>query len=78
MRNIITICREFGSGGREVGKRLAEILQIPFYDKEIVTQLTERTKLAEDYVNQFSEQNVHRQYFPITVVRTLHKTSIQR
>ena len=57
MRKLITICREFGSGGREVGKRLAEILQIPFYDNEIVTQLAKKTKLAADYVNQFFEQN---------------------
>ena len=74
MRKIITICREFGSGGREVGKRLAEILQIPYYDSEIVTQLAERTMLAETYVNQFSEKIMKPiQYFPITVGRTFHR-----
>ena len=74
MRKIITICREFGSGGREVGKRLAEILQIPYYDYEIVTQLAERTQLAADYVNQFSERNLQTiQYFPITVGRTFQR-----
>ena len=74
MHKIITICREFGSGGREVGKRLAEILQIPYYDHEIVTQLAERTQLAEVYVNQFSEKSIKPiQYFPITVGRTFHR-----
>ena len=73
MRKIITICREFGSGGREVGKRLAEILQIPYYDNEIVTQLAQRTQLAEKYVSQFSEKNLNRiHYFPITVGRSFH------
>lgn len=33
---IITISRQFGSGGREVGKKLAEKLHIPFYDKELI------------------------------------------
>ncbi len=35
-KTIITISRQFGSGGREIGKRLAEELQIPFYDKELI------------------------------------------
>ena len=35
MRSIITISREFGSGGREIGKKLADDLGIPFYDKEL-------------------------------------------
>ena len=35
---IITIGRQFGSGGRELGRRLAEALQIAYYDKEILTE----------------------------------------
>lgn len=35
-KTIITISRQFGSGGREVGKKLAEALGIPFYDKELL------------------------------------------
>jgi cytidylate kinase len=74
MRKIITICREFGSGGREVGKRLAEILQIPYYDNEIVTQLAERTQLAVSYVSQFSEKGLKSiDYFPITTGRSFHR-----
>ena len=34
---IITISREFGSGGRELGKRLADILGFDYYDSEIIT-----------------------------------------
>ena len=36
MKKIITISREFGSGGREIGKILARDLDIPFYDKELL------------------------------------------
>ena len=35
MSKVISISREFGSGGREIGYRLAKKLGIPFYDKEI-------------------------------------------
>ena len=38
MRSIITISREFGSGGREIGKKLADDLGIPFYDKELLVR----------------------------------------
>ncbi len=38
---IITIARQYGSGGRTVGKRLAEQLSIPYYDREIITMASE-------------------------------------
>ncbi|MBR2634502.1 MAG: cytidylate kinase-like family protein [Clostridia bacterium] len=47
---IITISREFGSGGREVGKRLADALGFDYYDKEILTAIARETGLNEDYV----------------------------
>lgn len=72
-RKIITINREFGSGGREVGKRLADILEIPYYDNEIVTQIARRTQLAEKYVRQISERGPHI-VFPITVGRSFYPT----
>ena len=66
MYRIITIGREFGSGGRELGKRLAEELGFAYYDKEIITAIAERSQLAEDYVNQVVENQI-RTYYPITV-----------
>lgn len=38
MKRIITIGREFGSGGRELGRRIAEKLQIAYFDQEIITE----------------------------------------
>jgi len=74
MNKLITIGREFGSGGREVGKRLADILQIPYYDKEIITQLAERTQLAEDYVEKLLDESTKSiQHFPITVGRSFYR-----
>ena len=42
--NIITIGREFGSGGRELGKLIAEILGYDYYDKEIISLMSEMDK----------------------------------
>ena len=39
---IITLSREFGSGGRELGKRLADALGIAYYDKEIVNEIAKK------------------------------------
>ena len=50
MNHIITVSREFGSGGRELGKRLAEALGFSYYDREIVAALAEKTGLDEDYL----------------------------
>ena len=52
MNRIITIGREFGSGGRELGYRIAEKLQIAYYDQEIITEIAKRTALSEDYIRQ--------------------------
>lgn len=55
MNRIITIGREVGSGGRELGRRLAEELQIAYYDQEIITEIAKRTALSEQYVQQIVE-----------------------
>ncbi len=48
--NIITISREFGSGGRELGKKLSELLGYDYYDREIITEIAKRHGVDEDYV----------------------------
>ena len=55
-KRIITISREFGSGGRERGRRLSELLNIAYYDQEIITEISRRTDLAERYIEQVIEQ----------------------
>ena len=48
MSRIITISREFGSGGRELGKRLAKALGIPCYDHEIIEMIAKENGFNED------------------------------
>lgn len=54
-RQIITISREFGSGGRTIGKEVAQRLGVPCYDKELVKQVATETGLDEGYVEQKGE-----------------------
>lgn len=63
---IITIGREFGSGGRELGRRLAEELGFDYYDKEIVSEIAKKTAFSEQYIQQIVENNPHALY-PITI-----------
>ena len=62
---IITISREFGSGGREVGKRLADALGFAYYDREIVSSIAEKCDLDEGYV-----ENVLRKGLTVNVPLT--------
>ena len=63
---IITIGREFGSGGRELGKRLAEALGIAYYDKEIVTEVSKNTDSAYEYVQNIIDKRPI-VYYPISI-----------
>ena len=49
---IITISRQFGSGGRELGKRLSDILGWDYYDKEIIESLSEDQGMDADHVRE--------------------------
>lgn len=53
---IITIAREYGSGGREIGKKLAEKLSIPFYDKELITRAAEESGIDPDLFENADEK----------------------
>ena len=52
---IITISREFGSGGRELGKHLAELLGWDYYDREIISAIAEKQGMDEHYVEKALE-----------------------
>ena len=52
---IVTISRQFGSGGRELGKRLADELGLKYYDKELISEIANTTNLNEEYVSKVLE-----------------------
>lgn len=66
---IITVSREFGSGGRELGKRLAEELGFAYYDREIVSAIAEKSEMDENYTAELLEKGLPMNY-PVTFGRT--------
>ncbi len=56
-KNIITISRQFGSGGHTVGKLVAEKLGIPFYDKELVDHIALESGFAPKFVEEHGEHS---------------------
>ena len=56
MNTIITIGRQFGSGGKEVGIRVAKELGIPFYDKELLQEAAKKSGLCEKIFENFDER----------------------
>ncbi len=56
-KNIITISREFGSGGRSIGRLVAQKLGIPFYDKELVNQIALESGFAPKFVEDHGEHS---------------------
>ena len=62
-KNIITISRQFGSGGRSVGHLVAEKLGIPFYDKELVEQIALESGFAPKFVEEHGEHSPGRSLF---------------
>lgn len=55
MKRIITISREFGSGGRSIGKLVAEKLGYRFYDRELVNKVAERSGFSTEFIEESGE-----------------------
>ena len=62
-KNVITISREFGSGGRTIGKLAAEKLGYKFYDSEIIDRVAEESGLSKDIVEKYDEYATHKNSF---------------
>lgn len=77
MVNVITISREFGSGGRSIGKMVAEKLGYQYYDKEIIEKIAESTGLSKDYIEKNAEYAKGRNLFSYGFIgRTLDGRSV--
>lgn len=63
MKNIITISREYGSGGYEIGQKVAEALGYKFYDKELIAELADKLMVSEKYIENQENQIVRRNIF---------------
>ena len=64
MKNrIITIGRQFGGGGRTIGKEVAAKLGIPCYDSELIERASEESGLSKEYVAERGEYTAHDGWF---------------
>ena len=54
-KRIITISREFGSGGRFIGEEVAKKLGIAYYDKDIIGQIAEKSGFSTEYIKENAE-----------------------
>ena len=68
--NIITISREFGSGGRELGKRIADYLGYDYYDSEIISAVAQKSGMNAGFVERALSNHGWREY-PITYRNTI-------
>lgn len=55
LNRVITISREFGSGGRTIGRKVAEKLGIPCYDAEIINKIAKESGYAAEYIREEGE-----------------------
>lgn len=62
-KRIITISREFGSGGRFIGEEVAKKLGIKYYDKDIIGQIAEQSGLSPEYIQENAELSPKRGLF---------------
>ena len=69
---VITISREYGSGGRLIAKQLSEKMGITFYDKQLITEVAKRTGFSENFIHgasaahqQLSVRSVHHGDYPV-------------
>lgn len=62
-RKVITISREYGAGGRTIGKMVADRLGIPFYDKQLVEKVAQESGFAEKFIEENGEHSPGRSFF---------------
>ena len=60
---IITVGRQYGSGGREVAKKLSEIMNVSFYDKELLAEASKESGICQEVMETYDEKQGKRSFF---------------
>lgn len=78
MKNrIITISRQFGSGGRTIGKAVAQKLGIPCYDQELIELFAEQSGFSKDHIAELDEHSVRPKRFADIAERAAYSPILQ-
>ena len=64
---IITIARQYGSGGREIGERVAELLGLPLYDKQLITDAASKGELNAEVIKSADEATTNSLLYTLAV-----------
>lgn len=76
-RTIIAIGRQFGSGGREIGEKLAKELGIPFYDKELIALAGQRSGIDQSLLDDVDENATNSMLYSLVAgAPTRHRTDL--
>lgn len=73
---VITIARQYGSGGREVGAKLAELLGINYYDKDLITMSAQKCGMSPDAVGQVDEKAANSLLYTLAMGSSFFQNSI--
>ena len=65
MNKVVTLSRQFGSGGAEIGKKLAEALGVPCYDKHVIQQAAEKSGISKEHFERADEKRTNSFLFSI-------------
>ncbi len=60
---IVTVGRQYGSGGREVAKKLAKIMNVSFYDKELLAEASKESGICQEVMETYDEKQEKRSFF---------------
>ena len=77
MNRVIAISREFGSGGRTIGQKVAEKLGIPCYDQDILNRIAEESGLTKEYIEERTESTKRNWFANAFADRSLKSMSTQ-
>lgn len=78
MNTIITIARQYGSGGREVGHKIAEILGIKCYDRDLITLAAEKSGLSEEALHHADEKAASSLLYTLVMSSNMYHSNVDR
>ena len=76
MNTIITIARQFGSGGREIGHKIAEILGVKCYDRDLITLAAEKSGLSEEALHHADEKAASSLLYTLVMSSNMYHSNV--
>ena len=76
MNTIITIARQYGSGGREVGQKLAQLLGVKCYDRDLLTLAAEKSGLSEEALHHAEEKAASSLLYTLVMSSNMYHSSV--